>query len=71
MQRMPNICIALKSVYGKSQYVIGCKLFSSYRAVFVLAQGLLDSKTSDLNHFCVIPHHGANFLGLGMTHLKI
>ena len=39
----------LKSVYGKSQLVIGGKLFSSYRTVFELAQGLWDSKTSDLN----------------------
>ena len=30
----------LKSVYGKSQLVIGGKLFSSYRTVFELAQGL-------------------------------
>ena len=40
---------ALKSVYGKSQSVIGGKLFSSYRTVFELAQDLQDSKTSDLN----------------------
>ena len=38
---------ALKSVYGKSESVIGGKLFSSYRTVFGLAQGLWDSKTSD------------------------
>ena len=35
---------ALKSVYGKSQSVIGDKLFSSYKTVFELAQGLRDSK---------------------------
>ena len=37
---------ALKSVYGKSQSVIGSKLFSSYRTMF--AQGLWDSETSDI-----------------------
>ena len=41
---------ALKSVYGKSQSVIGGKLFSSYRTVFELAQEYLDSKTSDFNN---------------------
>ena len=41
---------ALKSVTGKSQSVIGGKLFSSCRTVFELAQGLWDSKTSDLNY---------------------
>ena len=35
---------ALKTVYGKSQPVIGGKLFSSYRTVFELAQGLSDCK---------------------------
>ena len=40
---------ALKSVYGKSQSVMGGKLLSSYRTVFELAHGLRDSKTSDLN----------------------
>ena len=40
---------ALKSVYGKSHSVLGGKLFSSCRRVFELAQGLRDSKTSDLN----------------------
>ena len=40
---------ALKSVYVKSQSVIGGKLFSYYRTVFELAQGLRDSKTSYLN----------------------
>ena len=40
---------ALKPVYGKSQSVIGCKLFSSYRTLLELAQGLRDSKISDLN----------------------
>ena len=40
----------LKLVYGKkTQSVIHGKLFSSYRTVFELAQGLWDSKTSDLN----------------------
>ena len=39
-----------ESVYGKSQSVIGGKLWSSYRTVFELIQGgLWDSKTSDLN----------------------
>ena len=42
---------ALKSVYGKSQSVIGGKLFSSYRTVFELAQEYSDSKTSDFNNF--------------------
>ena len=42
---------ALKSVYGKSQTVIGGKLFSSYRAVFGLAQGLRDSEANDMNCF--------------------
>ena len=40
---------ALKSVYGKIQSVIDGKLFSSYRTLFELAQGLRDSKTCDLN----------------------
>ena len=40
----------LKSVYGKSQSVLGGKLFSSCRRVFELAEGLRDSKTSDLNY---------------------
>ena len=41
----------LKLVYGKkTQSVIHGKLFSSYRTVFELAQGLWDSKTSDLNY---------------------
>ena len=40
---------ALKPVYGKSQSVIGCKLFSSYRTLLELAQDLRDSKISDLN----------------------
>ena len=39
----------LKSVYGKRKSVIGDKLFSSYRAVYELAQGIRDSKTIDLN----------------------
>ena len=39
---------ALKLVYEKSQYVMGGKLFSSYSTV-QLAQGLWDSKTSNLN----------------------
>ena len=38
-----------ESVYGKSQSVICDKLFSSYRTVFKLAQGLWDPKTSELN----------------------
>ena len=42
-------CPTLKPVYGKSQSVIGGKLFSSYRTVLELAQGLQDSKTSGLN----------------------
>ena len=42
-------CIALKSVYGKNQSVIDGKLFSSYRILFELAQGLRDSKAIDLN----------------------
>ena len=41
---------AIKSVYEKSQSVIGCKLFSSYRAVFELIQEYSDSKTSDFNN---------------------
>ena len=40
---------ALKSVYEKSQSVMGGKLFSSYRTVFVLAQGLRKSLARDLN----------------------
>ena len=40
---------ALKSVYEKSQSVMGGKLFSSYRTVFELAQGLREAQTSDLN----------------------
>ena len=40
---------ALKSVDDKSQLVVGGKLFSSYRTLFQLAQGLRYSKTSDLN----------------------
>ena len=42
---------ALKSVYGKSQSVIGGKLFSSYRTVFELAQEYSDSKTSDFYNY--------------------
>ena len=42
-------CLVLKSVYKKSQYVIGDKLFSSNRTVLELAQSLWHSKTSDLN----------------------
>ena len=42
--------LALKSVYGKSQSVIGGKLFSSYRIVFELAQEYSDSKTSDFKN---------------------
>ena len=38
---------ALKSVYGKSQSVIGGKLLSCYRTVFKLAQEYSDSKTGD------------------------
>ena len=41
---------ALKSVYGKSQSVIGDKLLSSYRTVFKLVQECSDSKTSDFNN---------------------
>ena len=40
---------ALKSVYQKSPYVMGGKLFSSYRTLFKLGQGLWDSKTSDFD----------------------
>ena len=40
---------ALISVYEKRQSVMRGKLFSSYRTVFVLAQGFQDSKTSELN----------------------
>ena len=40
---------ALKSVYEKSQPVIGGKLFSSYRTVFELVRGLRDTKTNGLN----------------------
>ena len=40
---------ALKSIYGKSQSVIGGKLFSSNRTVFELAQEYSDSETSDFN----------------------
>ena len=43
MQHMPN------NLHWKSQSVIAGKLFFSYRTVFGLAQGLLDSKTSHLN----------------------
>ena len=42
-------CLVLKSVYKKSQYVIGDKLFSSNRTVLELAQSLWHSKASDLN----------------------
>ena len=41
---------ALKSVYGKSQSVIGGKLYSSYKTMFELAQEYSDSKTSDFNN---------------------
>ena len=41
---------ALKSVFGKSQSVIGGKLFSSYRTVFELAQEYSDSKTTDFKN---------------------
>ena len=41
----------LKSLYGKSQSVIGGKLFFSYRTVFELAQEYSDSKTSDFNNY--------------------
>ena len=45
---------ALKSVYEKSQSLMGGKLFYSYRTVFELVQSLWDSKTivscsNDLN----------------------
>ena len=40
---------ALKSVYEKSKSIMGGKLFPPYRTVFKLAQGLRDSKASDLN----------------------
>ena len=43
---------ALKSVYEKRQSARGGKLFSSYRTVFQLVQGLLDTKASDLT--CLI-----------------
>ena len=43
--------LALKSVYGKSHYIKSGKLFLS-RVVFELAQGLLVSKTSDLDSLC-------------------
>ena len=39
----------LKSVYGKSQSVIGHKLFPPLRIVFELTKGFQDSKTSYLN----------------------
>ena len=39
---------ALKSVYWISQSVIDGKLFSSYRTVFGLAEGLWDAETSDI-----------------------
>ena len=42
----------LESVYGKSQSVIGGKLFSSYLTTFEPGQGLWDSKTSALNCSC-------------------
>ena len=43
--------LALKSVYGKSKYIKSGKLFLS-RLVLELAQGLLVSKTSDLDSLC-------------------
>ena len=43
--------LALKSVYEKSQYIKSGKLFLS-RIVFEPAQGLLVSKTSDLDSLC-------------------
>ena len=49
MQHIPNILDL------KSQSVMGGKLFSSYRAVFGLAQGLRDSKTIHLNGFYEAP----------------
>ena len=57
---------AFKSVYGKSQSVIGDKLFSSRSTVFKLVQGLRDSKTNDLN--CYEGHstpNGVRYLRLG------
>ena len=41
--------LELKSVYEKSRSLMGDKLFFPYRKVFALAQGLRDSKSSDLN----------------------
>ena len=41
--------LQLKSVYEKSRSLMGDKLFFSYKTVFELAQGLQDSKSSDLN----------------------
>ena len=43
--------LVLKSVYEKSHYIKSGKLFLS-RVVFELAQGLLVSKTSDLDSLC-------------------
>ena len=40
---------ALKLIYGKSQSVIGGKLFSSYSTLIELVLGFRDSKTTDLN----------------------
>ena len=40
----------LKLVYGKSQSVIGGKLFFSCRTVFEVAQEYSDSKTNDFNN---------------------
>ena len=40
---------ALKSVNEKRQFVMGGTLFSFYMTLFKLAQGLRDSKASDLN----------------------
>ena len=40
----------MKAVYEENQCIIGGKLFSSYMTLIELAQGLWDSKTSDLNY---------------------
>ena len=61
----------LKSLYGKSQSVIG-KSYFSWLFFFVWTSTGTDSTKSDLNCSWVIKHQMVqNFWGLDMTHLKI
>ena len=49
MQHMPPMHMPPYAT-NANQCIIGGKLFSSYMTLFELAQGLWDSKTSDLNY---------------------